>query len=143
MKKNLLISVFILLVLLACGGSEAIVKTEVISVPSIKIETVQPAPAVTTLFLELVAVPKSISKGKEATLVLKTSPNAVCNINVKYPSGNSTADGLEQKIAGNDGIVSWVWKVGTRTKPGTYMITVFASLNGEIISKNVPFTVIE
>jgi len=93
------------------------------------------------LFLEIVSVTSPIGKGYTATLQAKTVPGAYCTIVVYYKSGPSTAAGLYPKEADSEGNVSWSWKVGTRTTPGSWQIVVTASLDGETVSKTIYFTV--
>jgi len=93
------------------------------------------------LFLEIVSVTSPIGKGYTATLKAETSPGAQCTIAVYYKSGRSTASGLYPKEADSQGNVSWSWKVGTRTTPGSWPIVVTASLDGETISETTSFKV--
>lgn len=67
-------------------------------------------------------VPGTVSKGSYASVTVSTSPGTVCSIDVEYKSGPSTAQGLDPKQAGANGLVSWTWKVGTRTTSGTWPI---------------------
>ena len=53
-----------------------------------------------------------------------TSPNTVCSITVVYSSGPSVAAGLGAAPSDASAEVSWTWKVGGRTTPGTWPITV-------------------
>jgi outer membrane biosynthesis protein TonB len=62
--------------------------------------------------------------GQYATLNVRTAPNTSCNIEVDYMSGPSTAQGLVPKTSNGSGYVSWTWKVGTRTTPGQWPISV-------------------
>jgi len=73
---------------------------------------------------EIVSITSPISRGANVTLIAKTSPNASCSITAHYKSGPSTAAGLGPKTADASGRVSWTWKVGSRTTPGTWGITV-------------------
>jgi hypothetical protein len=93
------------------------------------------------LFLEIVSVTSPIGKGYTATLQAKTVPEAYCTITVYYKSGPSSASGLYGKTADSQGNVSWSWKVGTRTTPGSWRIVVTASLDGETVSQTTYFTV--
>ncbi len=93
------------------------------------------------LFLEIVSVTSPIGKGYTATLRAKTVPEAYCTITVYYKSGPSRASGLYSKTADGDGNVSWSWKVGTRTTPGSWRIVVTSSLDGETVSQTTSFTV--
>jgi beta-lactamase superfamily II metal-dependent hydrolase len=87
--------------------------------------------------LEIVSVTSPINAGANATLKAQTAPNASCSIAVNYKSGPSSAQGLGPKTANGSGIVSWTWKVGPRTTPGSWRIDV--TCNG--IYKSVYFTV--
>ena len=93
------------------------------------------------LFLEIVSVSSPIGKGYTATLQALTVPEAYCTITVYYKSGPSSASGLYGKTADSQGNVSWSWKVGTRTTPGSWRIVVTASLDGEPVSQTIYFTV--
>ncbi|MBA7653174.1 hypothetical protein ES703_61017 [subsurface metagenome] len=93
------------------------------------------------LFLEIVSVSSPIGKGYTATLQALTVPEAYCTITVYYKSGPSSASGLYGKTADSQGNVSWSWKVGTRTTPGSWRIVVTASLDDETISQTTYFTV--
>lgn len=81
-------------------------------------------------------------QGSHATLTAHTSPGANCTIAVYY-SSKSTAAGLEPKVADGAGNVSWTWKVGTRTTPGSYRIVVTAAVGGTTASDTVYFQVLD
>jgi competence protein ComEC len=102
-------------------------------------KVVTPEPEVP--FLEIVSVTSPIGQGYTATLKAKTLPRAQCTITVYYKSGASTASGLYTKEADSQGNVSWSWKVGTRTTPGSWRIVVTASLEGKTVSQTTYFTV--
>lgn len=82
-------------------------------------------------FLDIVSVTSPVSPGDYATLKAKTIPNAACYIGVFYESGRSEAEGLYPKFAGNQGNVSWTWRVDTRTTPGHWQIVVIAYSLGD------------
>jgi hypothetical protein len=86
-------------------------------------------------------VTSPVRPGANATLTAKTAPGASCSIKVYYKSGPSTAQGLTTKTADSSGIVSWAWKVGTNTTPGSWRIVVTASKDGQTITKETYFTV--
>lgn len=71
----------------------------------------------------LVRVTSPVRPGAHATLTVKVSRTARCAISVRYKSGPSQAAGLYTKRSAS-GRVSWSWKVGTRTTPGRWPITV-------------------
>ncbi len=91
--------------------------------------------------LEIVSVTSRVAAGSNATLVARTEPGAYCTITVYYKSGPSEAAGLYDKSADGSGGVSWTWKVGTRTTPGSWEVVVTATLNGVTTSKSAHFTV--
>ncbi len=74
--------------------------------------------------LELLSLTESVSPGDEATLCAKGTPGVLYAIAVHYSSGVSKASGLEAAAAGEDGVVTWTWKIGHQTKPGQYRIAV-------------------
>jgi hypothetical protein len=69
--------------------------------------------------------------GDYATLTASVSPTRRCSISVYYKSGRSTAQGLYPKTP-RAGRVSWTWKVGTRTTPGRWAITVSCGAAGTL-----------
>ncbi len=91
--------------------------------------------------LEIVSVTTPVPAGSNATLVVRTEAGAYCTITVIYKSGPSEAAGLSDKSADGSGKVSWSWKVGARTTPGTWEIVVTARVNGVTTSKTTWFTV--
>src|SRR3989304_1221212 len=77
--------------------------------------------------IQLIGLTSPISKGAYATITVQTTPGASCSITVIYKSGPSHAAGLDPKTTGGDGRVSWTWKVGTNTTPGTWSIVIACS----------------
>lgn len=82
------------------------------------------------LQVKLVSLSSPVSPGDDATVTVQTAPNASCNITVIYKSGPSRARGLFPKNADNRGRVDWTWRVGTRTTPGKWPISVTCSAGG-------------
>jgi hypothetical protein len=81
------------------------------------------APSATSV--RIVSVTSPARRGSNATLTAQTSAGATCNLSVTLPSGaQSQSTGLGQATADSGGHVRWVWKIGTRTKPGTATATV-------------------
>lgn len=76
------------------------------------------------LELKLLSLTSPVAPGDDATLTLQTAAAARCTIMVRYKSGPSRAKGLVAKRADREGRVSWTWRVGTRTTPGTWPVTV-------------------
>ena len=69
-----------------------------------------------------------------ATVEFTGKPNTEYILNVYYSSGASKADGLGAKTTDSNGYVSWTWKIGGKTNPGTYHMTITG--NGETIEKS-------
>ena len=80
--------------------------------------------------IALLGLTSPVSKGANASITIQTSPGANCSITVIYKSGPSSAAGLYPKTAGGDGVVSWTWKVGTRTTSGTWPIKIDCTPGG-------------
>jgi endonuclease YncB( thermonuclease family) len=74
--------------------------------------------------LTITQAPGTVSRGATATVAVKTTPGASCSITVIYKSGPSEAQGLSPKQADGAGNVSWSWKVGSSTTPGTWPVII-------------------
>ena len=81
--------------------------------------------------VRLVSVSSPTYPGAYATLTAAVSPARTCSITVWYKSGPSHAQGLYSKRP-SGGRVSWTWKVGTRTTPGRWAITVSCGSAGSL-----------
>jgi micrococcal nuclease len=68
--------------------------------------------------------PGTVRRGATTSVAIKTAAKASCSITVRYKSGPSTAQGLVTKQADGSGVVSWAWKVGTRTTPGSWPVII-------------------
>ena len=88
------------------------------------------APAATAK-VSLTRVTSPVRPGAYATLTVEVSRAATCEITVHYKSGSSRAAGLYAKRSAS-GRVSWTWKVGTRTTPGRWPITVSCGSAGSL-----------
>jgi competence protein ComEC len=91
--------------------------------------------------LQIVSVTSPVKPGSSATLQALTAPGATCKITVYYKSGPSKAAGLGDKAADAAGNVSWTWKVGSNTTPGTWRIVVSCSVGGQELSQETSFVV--
>ena len=88
--------------------------------------------------ISLVSITSPISAGSTASITVQGEPDTDYSITVMYSSGPSSADGLETKTSDSDGVVSWSWKIGTRTKEGTYRISI--SGGGKSFSTSIEIT---
>lgn len=89
--------------------------------------------------IQVLVWPETVGQNETATVTIQGLPNTTYSITVNYKSGPSSAQGLEDKTSDGSGQVSWSWKVGGRTSPGTFHITV--SGGGETLT--LPFTITE
>ncbi len=90
------------------------------------------APPNNTGALILVSLTETVARGKNASLSIRGTPGVSYIIEVYYSSTVSTAKGLEPQVADANGTVTWIWKVGTRTKPGPHKIVIRG--NGETLT---------
>lgn len=124
--KWILVAAGVLLAV-ACGDATTPATTQSEASPSGSSEptaavTASAGPAQTVV--TFVNGPLTVPHGQNATLQVKTAPNTSCSIEVDYKSGPSTAAGLVPKTSDGAGNVSWTWKVGANTTPGSWPITV-------------------
>jgi micrococcal nuclease len=77
----------------------------------------------------------NVKHGQYSSVSVKTKPDARGTIEVDYKSGPSKASGLGAKTANSSGVISWRWRVGTNTTPGTYPVII--RVNGLTIRKTL------
>jgi hypothetical protein len=83
----------------------------------------------------------SVCNGCIAKVSVKTAAGAECTIDVEYASGPSTAAGLDPKNANSLGNVTWSWRVGSNTTPGTWPILIECSKGDRTGSLELRFKV--
>jgi hypothetical protein len=89
--------------------------------------TAQPQPQPTTPSqggITLVQEPGTVSAGSYASVTIHTTPQITCSITVLYKNGPSKAAGLYDQQADANGLITWSWKVGTNTTPGTWPVMI-------------------
>lgn len=64
--------------------------------------------------------PNPVSRGRKATLTLRTEPGAKVDLSVIYKSGLSQAKHLGTATADDSGLVKWTWHVSGNTTPGEW-----------------------
>lgn len=79
--------------------------------------------AAASITVRITSLP-AVNHGGYETAIVATRAGASCSITVTYYSGTSTASGLYRKTASSTGRVSWTWKVGTRTRAGSWPVRV-------------------
>lgn len=82
-------------------------------------------------------VPGEVKRGSKATLSIKGLPNTVYSIKVKYSSGYSSASGLVDTMSDDEGNCSWSWRIGAKTSPGEYDITISDGVNSYVLKFKV------
>ena len=68
--------------------------------------------------------PGTVRRGATASVAAKTGAKTGCTITVQYKSGPSKAAGIVPKSSDGSGNVSWSWKVGTNTTPGSWPVII-------------------
>jgi len=91
--------------------------------------TPSPPPANASLAVNFTSL-AAVDPGSYATAAIQTGPGASCSIDVEYKSGSSTAAGLGHRTADGGGAVTWRWRVGAKTTPGNWPVTVTCSQGG-------------
>jgi hypothetical protein len=107
------------------------------------VPTPAPAPIVGSgLRVRFTTVPSPASIGATATIGARTSAGAGCAIRVTLPSGRvSTVAALGvREVADGSGNVSWTWRIGSTTKPGTAGAVVSCSLASTAGSATTTFS---
>jgi hypothetical protein len=73
----------------------------------------------------------SVARNARASVTVKTTKGAECGIDVQYPSGSSTADGLEPKSTNASGVITWKWVVARDVKKGSVPIVITCTLGDQ------------
>ena len=104
--------------------------------------TVEPAtkvaPVTRSTEITILDYSDTVQRGSNAFIKIQGAPNTDYECEVEYKSGMSSASGLGTKRSDSEGIVSWRWKVGSRTSLD-YTPTIYIDGGGDSVS--VPFDV--
>lgn len=103
------------------GSANADENTAITSKPQTHTGSTQSSAGIT-----IVASTLSVSPGDYAMVEIHTKPRAHGTIEVDYESGPSRANGLYPQTADSAGDITWTWKVGTRTTPGSWPVVIDA-----------------
>ena len=93
------------------------------------------------LAVNLISVTSPAAPFSDATLEVKTAPEALCSITVLYKSGPSRAKGLVPQQANARGRAAWTWRVGSNTTPGQWPIVVVCRKGGDQAELRTSFDV--
>lgn len=74
--------------------------------------------------LHVVKEAGKVKNNSEAELTIQGNPNTEYRISVFYSTKRSEAAGLENAISDSSGMLTWIWKVGAKTKAGTHRIEI-------------------
>lgn len=77
------------------------------------------------------AVSLAVKPGSNASISIKTRPEAACSIKVTYDKTASTDAGLVPKTADEFGVVMWTWSVETNQPVGSWPVEVTCAYNGK------------
>ena len=103
--------------------------------------TAKPTPDPNALAVKVTAHSKSVRRGGTATLTAKTTVGAECGISVNYPTGPSTARGLEPRKAPKSGSITWTWRIASNTPKGTWPIVVSCTIGDRYGETKTTFAV--
>jgi micrococcal nuclease len=103
--------------------------------------TAKPTPDPNALAVKVTAHTKSVRRGGTASVTAKTTGGAECGISVEYPTGPSTARGLEPAKAPKSGAITWTWKVASNTPKGTWPVVVSCTIGDRYGETKTSFAV--
>lgn len=93
--------------------------------------------------IDIISLSSPIERGKEAELTIKASVGSSCSLKVTLPSGSiSSAQGLAgSKNTDASGIISWRWRIGGSTKPGTAALKITCTNNNYDLEKTTELAI--
>lgn len=118
--------------------TEAAISAAATVLPEVTVTGSMP-PEVPASSIILLSVTETVKRGSEASLTIRGKPGVTYSIQVFYATTESTAKGLEPKIADENGFVTWRWRVGSRTKAGSHKIQI--SGDGDVLTLSFTTTV--
>jgi hypothetical protein len=145
--KRLLI---LALVVAGCGGAAASGSSGRLGGPSAepsgavlaeKNHPTDPPDVVFDLAVKVTKRTASVARNARASVTIKTTAGAECGIDVQYPSGSSTADGLEPKTTNVSGAITWKWVVARDVKKGGVPIVITCTLGEQTGRADTSFKV--
>ena len=146
MKRLLILA----LVVAGCGGAAASGSSGQLDGPSAepsgavladKNHPTDPPDVVFDLAVKVTKRTASVTRNARASVTIKTTTGAECGIDVQYPSGSSTADGLEPKTTNASGAITWKWVVAGDVKKGGVPIVITCTLGDQTGRADTSFKV--
>lgn len=70
------------------------------------------------------SITSPVIPGSNASVTVKTNPEATCAISVTYGGAKAVDSGLTEKLADEYGIVSWAWSLPANTPLGNWPVDI-------------------
>ncbi len=136
--RNVIITVFILIILAVGAGilytwymsnnsPAATTAAPVVSPKKAFIEPTKPADNV-PVGAAIHNLTSPVMPGMNASVSVKTTPDAECSIIVEYNKIPSTDSGLKKNVADKYGMVTWAWTVEETVPYGTWPVKITCAL---------------
>lgn len=153
--RNMIISFTILSVIFLCGGiaytwyigqnnveASAVIEPVLLSKPrtTTPVKHVQSANARVSASVQ--SMTSSVAPGSQASITVRTNPDAQCTISVVYDKTASTDPGLASKIADEYGMITWTWMVEPSVPIGKWpvKVTCVMGANSGVVGGNLLVT---
>ena len=81
-------------------------------------------PDTASIGVSVQSITSPVTPGSNASIMVKTNPEANCTVSVLYDKTPSKDSGLVQKKADEYGIVEWTWTVENSVPPGNWPVEV-------------------
>lgn len=81
-------------------------------------------PDTASLGASVQTITSPVVPGSNASIMVKTNPEAICTISVVYDKAQSKDSGLVQKTADEYGLVEWTWTVESTVPLGNWPVEV-------------------
>jgi len=133
--RNVLIAFFVLLIILLIAGAvytwymgQNSIEDNSAAIPVkvqpelLKSPTKPPVDAKVGVSVQMLTTP--IKPGSNASVTVKTNPDANCTVKAVYNKIPSIDSGLSQKVADEYGMVTWTWSVEASAPLGKWPVTI-------------------
>ncbi|MHC1785180.1 MAG: hypothetical protein AB9891_20940 [Anaerolineaceae bacterium] len=115
--------------------------------PQVPIPSDDPTPAATPVvqpaeFTVVVSeLTSPVMAGQTASVSIATAPGAICANIMKFSSGLGGMTNLGTRVADQNGVIGWSWRVGTNATPGSFVIDILCGSEGRSAGGVIPFVV--
>lgn len=123
MKKKLILTLATIVLLAGCSAEQ---EPELVRMHKLmRLENIQQADLDS---IRIIDITSRIRPGDTGSVTIKGKPGTRYSITATYKLKRATISesvrAFEGKDSGNDGKVTWTWKVDANTEPGTYPIAI-------------------